>query len=203
MRYRTAGALIFAGAAVLILIAAFALASDDEDEPSASASPSPSATIPRSPTTTATASPSPDSPVSATPIPSATAPAASTPAGPPVSPTEPLPASDLPALPAGTERVNAPIDGLEVLTLESFPPQYVIRVSAGLPNGCAQPAGYEASRSADLIEIRVHNSLPEAQVVCTAIYGMYELSIALGSRFESGLIYTIQVNDQSVNFTAQ
>ncbi len=209
MRRVSFGAVTVGVIALLILIVGFVLANGDDDEPTIAASPSPSATTPGT-IITATASlglaggsPSPDSPVSATPIAIGRSVATPVPGAPGPSATPSLPGSDLPPLPAGTERVDAPIDGLEVLTLESFPPQYVLLVSAGLPSGCAKPAGYEGSRAGAVIQILVHNSMPTGQGACAAIYGMYELNIPLGSDFEPGATYVIEVNGQTVGFTAQ
>ena len=43
-----------------------------------------------------------------------------------------------PAEPTYATKVeDAPIDELDVLTLESFPPQYNVRIASGLPSGCA------------------------------------------------------------------
>jgi hypothetical protein len=87
--------------------------------------------------------------------------------------------------------------------MESFPPQYTLHVLAGLPSGCAQPAGHEVTRSGNTIQVRVYNSIPTGMVVCTMIYGTYELNIPLGSDFVSGQQYVVEVNDQRLTFRAQ
>jgi hypothetical protein len=118
----------------------------------------------------------------------------------PQGPSEPK----LAALPDDRRAVEAPIDGLEVLTLESFPPQYVLHVQAGLPNGCAEQYGSEVERVDDVITFTVLNTMPAIQnVACTMIYGMYEVNLPLGSEFESGHTYTVIVNGQETTFTAQ
>lgn len=110
----------------------------------------------------------------------------------------------LPGLPDDRRAVEAPIDGLEVLTLESFPPQYTLHVQAGLPSGCAERYGSEVERVGDVITITVLNTIPaDDNVACTAIYGMYEFNMGLGSDFEPGQTYTVVVNDQEITFTAQ
>jgi hypothetical protein len=110
----------------------------------------------------------------------------------------------LPALPDDRRAVEAPIDGLEVLTLELSPPQYVLKVQAGLPSGCAERYGSEAERVDDVITVAVLNTIPaDENVACTMIYGMYEFNLSLGSDFESGKTYTVVVNDEEVTFTAQ
>ncbi|HXG36071.1 MAG TPA: hypothetical protein VNL15_03790 [Dehalococcoidia bacterium] len=103
-----------------------------------------------------------------------------------------------------TIEVLAPIDGAEVLTLESSPLQYTLRVVSGLPNGCARFNRYELERSAEVIKVTVWNLMPAKQgVICTQIYGTVEHSIRLGSDFRSGMTYTVQVNNVTKTFTAQ
>jgi hypothetical protein len=135
-----------------------------------------------------------------TPMPADIVPAA--PSVPPAG-SATLPKSELPALPAGTNRVGAPIDGLDVAVMESFPVQYLLQIKAGLPSGCAQKAGYEAKRSGNTITVKVYNSMPSGAVACTMIYGMYDLNLNLGSDYQAGQTYTVVVNDQKTTFKAQ
>jgi hypothetical protein len=79
----------------------------------------------------------------------------------------------------------------------------VVRVQAGLPSGCAQRYTHEVTRSGNLVQIVVLNSLPDGQQACTAIYGMYELNLNLGGSFTSGQMYTVRVNEREVTFRAQ
>jgi hypothetical protein len=136
--------------------------------------------------------------------------------GPGVAPGEPTPPSRPPARPAptwtaapggtstpGTVRVLAPIDGLDIAVLESFPPQYLLQIQAGLPSGCAKADGYELSRSGNDIRVAVYNTLPAGNPVCTAIYGMYDLNINLGSDFTPGREYRLNVNGEIITFRAQ
>jgi hypothetical protein len=104
-----------------------------------------------------------------------------------------------------TKIEDAPIDGLDVLTLESFPPQYNLVVTSGLPSGCAVFDKAEISgRGGNTITVRVTNIMPDdPNVVCTAIYGIKETTVGLGSDFTSGQTYTVNVNDQAIDFTAQ
>jgi hypothetical protein len=104
-----------------------------------------------------------------------------------------------------TQIVDAPIDELEVLTLESFPPQYNVRIVSGLPSGCAQFDKAEITgRSGNEITIHVTNIMPDdPNIACTAIYGTHESFVGLGSDFVSGQTYTARVNDKSIDFTAQ
>lgn len=100
--------------------------------------------------------------------------------------------------------VKAPIDGADVRILESHPPQYVLNIQAGLPSGCAEEYGYKVTRVGNFIDVTVLNTMPsDPNTPCTMIYGNYELNINLGSDFESGQVYTAQVNDRLVTFVAQ
>jgi hypothetical protein len=112
-----------------------------------------------------------------------------------VTPTAPL-------LPPDRIPERAPIDGLDIRIAESFPPQYFLNIKAGLPSGCAREYTHIMSRAGDVITVTVLNSTVK-DAICTAIYGTYELNLNLGSGFESGKTYTVQVNDKTITFKAQ
>ncbi|MGH6914238.1 MAG: hypothetical protein ACREH3_11100 [Geminicoccales bacterium] len=103
----------------------------------------------------------------------------------------------------GLIRVEAPIDAVDVAVMESAPPQYLLKITAGLPSGCARQFYHEATQDGSKIDVKVYNTLPEGSPVCTAIYGTYSVNINLGSDFISGRQYTVQVNDEVFTFTAQ
>ena len=105
--------------------------------------------------------------------------------------------------PPGRQEVLAPIDGVAVRTLESNPPQYMLNVRAGLPSGCAGQNRHEIQRVAGTITVTVFNWMPTGNPACTAIYGSYELNINLGSDFQRGTTYSVNVNDKSTSFIAQ
>jgi hypothetical protein len=115
----------------------------------------------------------------------------------------PVPAPSVLPTEPGLRRVLAPIDGLEVMVLESAPPQYLARVTAGLPSGCAKADGYELTRTGSEVKIDVYNTLPTGPVACTQIYGTYVLNINLGSTFSQGQEYRVVVNDKVTTFRAQ
>ena len=104
-----------------------------------------------------------------------------------ISPTAPL-------LPPDRVPERAPIDGLDIRVAESFPPQYFLHIKAGLPSGCAKEYTHILSRAGDVITVTVLNSTAK-DAICTAIYGSYDLNINLGSGFDSGKTYTVQVID--------
>jgi len=107
---------------------------------------------------------------------------------------------DEPAKDPGFEqvRVPAPIDGVAVNIAESFPVQYFVAIQSGLPSGCATFDGIETSIGDDEIQIDVWNlePAPTEPIACTAIYGIVENNVALGSDFESGREYTVIVNGE-------
>ena len=100
--------------------------------------------------------------------------------------------------------VWAPIDEVEVSIMESFPPQYGVRVVSGLPSGCVEFGGISWEQDGDTIRVEVFNLEPAEAMVCTAIYGMVENNLNLGSDFQPGRTYTVVVNgDVAETFLAQ
>ena len=109
------------------------------------------------------------------------------------------PAADFP-----TTEAPAPIESLDVLVLESYPPQYILAVTSGLPNGCARFGGYEVTRDGDTILVAVTNLVPADEgTICTDVCGVARHNISLGSDFQSGTTYTILVNGLPKTFVAQ
>ena len=102
---------------------------------------------------------------------------------------------------------ESPIQSAEVAMLESFPPQYQLRVVSGLPkgSGCSQFNGYEVRRrESNEIEVVVtHHEVSDQLVVCTADLSIVETNVPLGSSFELGEKYTVRVNsDVATSFVA-
>lgn len=104
-----------------------------------------------------------------------------------------------PPPPEQRQLVLAPIDNVDVLLRESSPPQVSVRITAGLPSGCARQDKHDWSRSGDTITITVRNSVPARDQACSAIYGQYVITVDLGS-LEAGKAYTVQVNDKRATF---
>lgn len=111
-----------------------------------------------------------------------------------------LPGSGNTAPPEARRTVPAPIDGLEVVMRESAPPRVSLKITAGLPSGCAQAHSRQLTRAGNTITVTVLNSMPTGEPVCTMIYGSYELTVDLGSDFAPGATYTVQVNDKTTTF---
>ena len=103
-----------------------------------------------------------------------------------------------------TVTVFAPIDGVEISVAESFPLQYFLNVKSGLPNGCARFDGYTLNREGDTITVEVTNLKPASKdLMCTMIYGTVETNIPLGTDFEPGRTYTVNVNDFTKSFVGE
>lgn len=101
--------------------------------------------------------------------------------------------------------VDAPIESIDILVRESFPPGYTARIVSGLPSGCAK--FHEArvtGRAGTTITIRVTNTVPaNPETMCTDIYGFHESNVDLGQDFVPGRRYTVRVNDKETTFRAQ
>ena len=108
-------------------------------------------------------------------------------------------------VPADMVKVPAPIESVEIIIAESYPPQYFVHVVSGLPNGCVEFYGYEESRSGNAVTITVTNlePAPSEPVACAAIYLTHETSVPLGTDFRPGETYTVKVNEAVETFVAQ
>jgi hypothetical protein len=80
-----------------------------------------------------------------------------------------------------------------------------VRIVSGLPSGCAEFHSAELTSTQDqTFTIRVQNTMPaDPNAICTAIYGMHESIVELGSDLVSGTQYTVRANDKELTFTAQ
>lgn len=92
---------------------------------------------------------------------------------------------------------------------ESFPPQYSLLVTYGIPagSGCSQENGYALSRGGEgeiFISLTYHRVAPGEPIMCTADYPIREIAIQLGADFVPGQEYTVVVNgEEKTTFTAQ
>ena len=72
----------------------------------------------------------------------------------------------------------SPIESVEVMPLESDPPQYQLRVVSGMPkgSGCSQFNGYEIQRrELNRIDVAItHHEVADPFVACTADYPVVE-----------------------------
>jgi hypothetical protein len=109
---------------------------------------------------------------------------------------------------AGTvarREVPAPIESAELVVRESSPPQVAVRITSGLPSGCARFARIEVARGDTRVEISVWNSVPaDDSVVCTMIYGTAANVAELGSGLVPGRSYDVEINGAPwLAFTAE
>ena len=108
--------------------------------------------------------------------------------------------------PSDTVRVRAPIESVNLLIAESFPPQYFVEVVSALPNGCAEFDGFDVERDGTTVLINVWNLVPHPSldIACIEIFRTEQSNVALGSDFEPGVEYTLLVNDfEMMTFIAQ
>ncbi len=97
--------------------------------------------------------------------------------------------------------VLAPIDNLDLQIAESFPLQYFLLVGSGLPDGCHSFGGYTITRDGNRVLIKVFNLRPaDSNLMCIQVYGTVESNIPLGSDYDAGETYIVDVNGQTISF---
>jgi len=109
--------------------------------------------------------------------------------------------------PAGRPVVvkESPVESVELIILESFPPQYLIKVVSIMSgSNCSQFNGYDISRLlVNNIQLKVTYLAPAGVVECTADVAYAETDIPLGNDFNYKEEYTVAVNNVSGTFVAQ
>ena len=118
------------------------------------------------------------------------------------NPTDPTPTPGYP-----TQVVDAPIDGIEIITDPNDPSKYIVRVTSGLPSGCATFESYGFSQQGQVFHISVQNRVPAdgAEIACTMIYGIVTTDIELGTvgdELEVCKLYTVKAGDLEEKFQA-
>lgn len=103
---------------------------------------------------------------------------------------------------------ESPIQGVEVVIMESFPPRYRLNILSTLPAGssCSRFNGYDVARPSanSIVLVVTHLEEPGGNVPCTTDLPVVETVVSLGSGFESGEEYTVVINGQlAKTFTAQ
>ena len=113
-----------------------------------------------------------------------------------VSTTFTLPAPGL----GHTAVAESPIESAEIEAGGGAPTDYRLLVVSGLPRGssCSQVNGYEIRRRTphDLEVVITHHEVADPSGVCTADYPVVETTVPLGSEFERGAEYTVEVNSE-------
>ncbi|NQW17975.1 MAG: hypothetical protein HQ478_10875 [Chloroflexi bacterium] len=102
-----------------------------------------------------------------------------------------------PPMDQGFKLEAAPVELVEVMILESFPPQYVVNVTIGLPSGCHEFNSFQVKRDERIVSIQILNQTPAEPSICTLIYGLHELSVPLEGPFEAGVEFDVLVNGES------
>lgn len=100
----------------------------------------------------------------------------------------------------------APIETVDLAVAESYPVQYILTVVSGQPHGCYQFDGYDVQRDGNKVIVTVNNNVPAdlSAMLCMQVYNTTESTINLGSDFESGETYVIEVNGEvAEEFVAQ
>lgn len=90
------------------------------------------------------------------------------------------------------------IDYHEILTLESFPPQFRLHVKGSLPTPCHQlRAVVDEPDEQNRIQVQIF-SLVGPDIACTQVLEPFDASIPLGSQFKGSNAYSVYVNGEKV-----
>jgi hypothetical protein len=105
--------------------------------------------------------------------------------------------------PTSPQLTIAPIEiyTVDVLVLESFPPQASARVTGIVGDGCARLHSVSQSRAGDRVTVTILRERPES-AVCTQIARLYDETIRLEGAFPPGR-YVLRVNDRETVFTTR
>ena len=100
-----------------------------------------------------------------------------------------------------TAIAESPIGQAAIEVLESAPPQYQLRVISRMPKGgsCSQFNGYEIRRrESNSIDVAItHHEVTDPQAACTRDLPVVETAVPLGSDFEPGVEYTVNINSET------
>jgi len=108
------------------------------------------------------------------------------------------PETTTPSQPEMVEK-PAPIDGVAIGMSNDNPPKYTLNIASGLPGGCVKFGGYAVSQEGNTVNVTVTNLERASRMPCTAIYGLHEGQVDLGSGFTPGETYTVVVNGETAN----
>ncbi len=93
----------------------------------------------------------------------------------------------------------APIDDVKVYLMKSNPPQIGVYIKGGLSDGCTTFHDIVTTREGSTVNIKVTVQHPWG-VFCPAIYTSFEKDVNLGTDFDFGTVYTLNVNNYSTTF---
>ena len=95
---------------------------------------------------------------------------------------------------------TAPIEEVDIVVMESYPEQIGIYIKGGLSDGCTTFHDLVVDRDGMTVTITVTTERPFG-ASCPAVYTTFEKNVNLGSDFERGATYTLNVNDYTTTFT--
>ncbi len=104
-----------------------------------------------------------------------------------------LPPSDFDSGPPSVVRSYTYIQDVELIALESQPPQVQLHVKGEHPDGCDYPAQVTQQRDGNTITVEIYREVP-FDVMCPMILLSYEDTIKLDGTFPPGN-YTFKIND--------
>jgi hypothetical protein len=93
------------------------------------------------------------------------------------------------------------IDGVEILILESAPPQVKAHVTGVIGDGCSELDSVQQARSGSTVTVTILRKRPK-DAFCTQIAKLYDETISLEGTFPAGE-YVLNVNEFSTTFTTQ
>lgn len=106
------------------------------------------------------------------------------------------PADGAGAEPDNTFRSLTNITEVELLVLETNPPQVHLQIKGEQPDGCDFPVQVEQQRDGNVINVTVYRDVP-LDVMCPMMLLTYEDTVPLEGTFPPGT-YTFKVNDYVV-----
>lgn len=121
-------------------------------------------------------------------------------------PTETLPQGDPPPEEQAKVEAPAPIDGSKVIFSTTPGGEYDLKITSGLPSGCAEFGGYEVEPDGGRFVVEVTNLVPHPSLIipCTEIYGSRVSEVVLRSGLVDGEGYTVEINGKwTHHFIAQ
>jgi len=96
----------------------------------------------------------------------------------------------------------APIHDVSIAFAESFPVQVMVHVEGGLASSCTTVHEVKTERAGNTIRVAITTATPK-DLMCATVYESFEENINLGSDFEPGQTYTVDVNGHTVTFTME
>ena len=106
----------------------------------------------------------------------------------------------------GMVEIRAPIEDSAIAPPETVGGDYILKITSGLPSGCARFNGYKVERDYNRFVVEVTNLMPgpNEPVACTMVYGYHEGEVLLGSGLVAAEAYTVTINgDLAISFAAR